>query len=158
MLVEHPGARIVVSSYLLAPVYFQTILENAGADGVLSVRARVENDCFNKRLRHDRRGPAQRRAVARDRGISTEYLGHLLPNGPASPPRPVPAILVVSTRGRKGCSSSVSPRSSVVVLGTVPTTHTDFLTEHGSARPRTTTTQKLMMLDTVYPRDENSAR
>jgi hypothetical protein len=47
-LVEHPGARIVVSSYLRGPCYFQTILENAGADGVLSVRARVENDYSNE--------------------------------------------------------------------------------------------------------------
>lgn len=29
---EHPSARIVVSSYLLAPGYFQSIVENAGAD------------------------------------------------------------------------------------------------------------------------------
>jgi sirohydrochlorin ferrochelatase len=31
---EHPGARIAVSSYLLAPGYFQSIVENAGADVV----------------------------------------------------------------------------------------------------------------------------
>jgi sirohydrochlorin ferrochelatase len=31
---EHPRARIVVSSYLLAPGYFQSIVENAGADAV----------------------------------------------------------------------------------------------------------------------------
>lgn len=30
--VEHPGQRVVVASYLLAPGYFQTLLESAGAD------------------------------------------------------------------------------------------------------------------------------
>ncbi|WP_106123742.1 sirohydrochlorin chelatase [Nesterenkonia sandarakina] len=29
---EHPGRRVVVASYLLAPGYFQTLLESAGAD------------------------------------------------------------------------------------------------------------------------------
>lgn len=42
--------------------------------------------------------------------------------------------------------------------GIVPAMHTDLLTKHGSAGPRTTPTQKLMVLDTVEPRDENSAR
>ncbi len=29
---EHPGARVVIASYLLAPGYFQTLAERAGAD------------------------------------------------------------------------------------------------------------------------------
>ena len=34
----------MVGSYLLAPGYFQTNIEYTGADVVLSIRARVEND------------------------------------------------------------------------------------------------------------------
>ena len=87
-------------------------------------------------------GPAKFREI-----LETEYLGHPLPDGPAAP-TPTSAGDHIGVHPQKDGRFFIGVTPIVGrVSGSMLTTLADLLTEHGSARLRTTPHQKLVVLD-----------
>jgi sulfite reductase (ferredoxin) len=87
-------------------------------------------------------GPAKFREI-----LETEYLGHPLPDGPAAP-TPTTAGDHVGVHRQKDGRFFIGVTPIVGrVSGSMLTALADLLTEHGSARLRTTPHQKLVVLD-----------